>query len=585
MQCDGTMKLFQTCCALAMVAVSVQGAAQNPSAKVEQAPAIRVNTRLVIVDVVVADKSGKVTPGLKATDFQLFDNGRLQKLKFFEEHTAPRAAQTKGVPQMPANQFTNFPFEPPKDTINIVLFDLLNVGVADQQHARREMLKALALLPKGKQIALFTLGNRLQMVQGPTADSDQLIAAASKVLAQPGNQVVTRTQANANNTTLSNLANSSGAPTATVNGIAVGGTPYAVDEQLRDALVREEKFFTENRISTTLRSLIAISRMVNGYPGRKNLVWISAGIPFQMGVNMKTSKYKRNRDQQDYLPELERAGTALAEAQLTVYPVDVSGVSVGGMDASVSGVAFSASGREYSTAISDQSDAQWNNRVAMDDIAAQTGGKAYFGSNSIADAITSALDHGARYYTLAYAPDSVKWDGSYHAIDVKAPNGAKLSHRKGYVAVPEWSPTEKEATQVLATAMQMGMPSATSLLMRAQVLPPDKEHPTVRIDYAVSARDVQLVPSDNGVQIGTVDFMASVWDAQSKFLSSTTQAVNVKVQPNSSTEQLKAGIPAHQEVALKPGKYVMCIGAMDRASQKVGTVWLEVAVPDFEKAK
>ncbi len=404
-----------------------------------------VNTRLVIVDVVATDKSGKVVPGLKATDFKILDNGREQKVRFFEEHTSQRAPLNREIPKLPPNQFTNFPFDPPKDTVNIVLFDLLNVASADQQYARKEMLKALTRLPKGRQIALFTLGNRLQMIQGPSSDSEQLIAAASKLMASSSREVTTRTQANANVTTLGNLANASGAPTGTVNGIAVGGTPFSVDEQLHDALIREEKFMTENRIATTLNSLIAISRMVSGYPGRKNLIWITAGIPFQMGVDMKTNKYKRNRNQQDYLPELERAGTALAEAQLTVYPVDVSGVTMTGMDSSVSGVSFSASGKEYSTALSDQNDSQWNNRVSMDDIAAETGGKSFYGSNSIADSINSALEHGTRYYTLAYTPDATKWDGSYHSIDVKSPLAGRLAHRKGYVGVPEWNPTEKEA--------------------------------------------------------------------------------------------------------------------------------------------
>ena len=580
------MKVAQSTVGVALLLLTSIASAQNTSSSAQQqTPTVRVNTRLVIVDVVATDKSGKVVAGLKPTDFKILDNGREQKVRFFEEHTTPKQASNRQVPKLPENQFTNFPFDPPKDTVNLVLFDLLNVDPANQQYARKEMLKALARLSKGKQIGLFTLSNRLQMIQGPTADSDQLIAAANKVLAQPSNNVNTRVQLNADNTTLGNLANSAGGGSSTVQGLPVGGTPFPVDEQLRNALVREDKFFTENRISTTLRALIAIARMVNGYPGRKNLVWISAGIPFQMVANMKTTKYKRLRDQQDYLPELERAGTALAEAQLTVYPVDVSGVSVGGMDSSVSGVAFSATSREYSTAISDQSDSQWNNRVAMDDLAAQTGGKAYFGSNSIADAIDSALDHGSKYYTLAYTPDTTKWDGSYHNIDVKAPSGTRLAHRKGYVAVPEWIPTEKEANQVLATAMQLGMPSATALLLRAQVLPPDKTNPNARIDYAVSTRDVQFTPADEGGQNGTVDFMATVWDSQSKFLSSTTQSITVKVPPGTTPEQMKTGIPAHQDVPLKAGKYIMCIGAMDRASQRVGTVWLSIDVPELKDSK
>jgi VWFA-related protein len=577
------MKVIQAAVGVALISLGMQAFAQSAApAATQTAPAIKVNTRLVIVDVVATDKSGKVVPGLKATDFKIFDNGKEQKVRFFEEHTTARSASMRDIPKLPPNQFTNFPFDPPKDTINLVLFDLLNVAPADQQYARKEMLKALTRLPKGRQLALFTLGNHLQMIQGPSSDSDQLIAAASKLMASSGREVTTRTQSNADVTTLGNLANAAGGSSGTVNDIAVGGTPYAVDEQLHDALVREQKFMIEDRIATTLNSLIAISRMVSGYPGRKNLVWITAGVPFQMGVDMKTNKYKRNRNQQDYLPELERAGTALAEAQLTVYPVDVSGVSVGGMDSSVSGVSFSASGREYSAAISDQSDSQWNNRVSMDDIAAQTGGKSFYGSNSIADAIGSALDHGSKYYTLAYTPDSTKWDGSYHNIDVKSPLASRMAHRKGYVAVPEWIPTEKEANQVLATSMQMGMPAATALLIRAQVLPPDKDNANVRIDYAVSSRDVQLIPGEKGGQTGTVDFMATVWDSQSKFLSSTTQAITIKVPPNTPADQMKAGIPAHQEFPLKAGRYILCIGAMDRASQRVGTVWLSMDVPELK---
>src|SRR6185369_6409506 len=138
-------------------------------------PSIKVNSRLVIVDVVATDKSGKVIPGLKSTDCRIFDNGKEQKVRFFEEHTAPRSASMRDIPKLPPNQFTNFPFDPPKDTINLVLFDLLNVAPADQQYARKEMLKALTRLPKGRQLALFTLGNHLQMIQGPSSDSDQLI--------------------------------------------------------------------------------------------------------------------------------------------------------------------------------------------------------------------------------------------------------------------------------------------------------------------------------------------------------------------------------------------------------------------------
>jgi hypothetical protein len=124
------------------------------------------------------------------------------------------------------------------------------------------------------------------------------------------------------------------------------------------------------------------------------------------------------------------------------------------------------------------------------------------------------------------------------------------------------------------------MPAATAVLMRVEVVPPDKEHPTLRIDYAVSPRDIRFEATPEKGRKATVDFMATVWDAQSRFVTSNTQAIDVNIKPDANAEQLRAGIPAHQELALKPGKYTVCLGAMDRATQKVGTVWLETVVPE-----
>ncbi len=78
--------------------------------------------------------------------------------------------------------------------------------------------------------------------------------------------------------------------------------------------------------------------------------------------------------------------------------------------------------------------------------------------------------------------------------------------------------------------------------------------------------------------------MATAWDSQSKFVSSNTQSITVKVPANTPSDQLKTGVPAHQEVTLKPGSYILCIGAMDRASQRVGTVWLQIVVPELKAA-
>jgi hypothetical protein len=47
---------------------------------------------------------------------------------------------------------------------------------------------------------------------------------------------------------------------------------------------------------------------------------------------------------------------------------------------------------------------------------------------------------------------------------------------------------------------------------------------------------------------------------------------------------LKTGFPAHLELELKPGKYVLRLGTIDRNSERIGTVDVPLDVP-IETAK
>src|SRR5262245_63276875 len=70
-----------------VILMMVQGAALQTPQKPEQIgpeDVIRISTELVQTDVVVADKNDQPITDLKLEDFELYDNGKKQDIKFME---------------------------------------------------------------------------------------------------------------------------------------------------------------------------------------------------------------------------------------------------------------------------------------------------------------------------------------------------------------------------------------------------------------------------------------------------------------------------------------------------------------------
>src|SRR5262249_48125396 len=86
------------------------------------------------------------------------------------------------------------------------------------------------------------------------------------------------------------------------------------------------------RVSFTLDALIALSRAVAGYPGRKNLVWLSGSFPIRLrpgGIDFyrlnsaKPASTTGLDSTPDFQPQVRATATALATARIAVYPIDV----------------------------------------------------------------------------------------------------------------------------------------------------------------------------------------------------------------------------------------------------------------------
>src|SRR2546423_856016 len=89
------------------------GVAQQPSIEDLNTPAVRVTTRLVLVDTVVTDKSGQRIRDLKQEDFTVLENGKPQKISAFS-FESPAVAPRQAL-ELPPNVHTNRPeYDMPK---------------------------------------------------------------------------------------------------------------------------------------------------------------------------------------------------------------------------------------------------------------------------------------------------------------------------------------------------------------------------------------------------------------------------------------------------------------------------------------
>ena len=145
----------------------------------DKSPMFKSNAGLVLVDVVATDDNGEPVHSLGPHDFTLLEDGKPQRITGFQEQRSDAKLKTDPAPlNLPQNVYTNFVSRSDSRALTVLLFDSLNTDRQHLTYAKQEMLNFLKKLPPGRRVALFTLGERLRMVQSFTENTDTLIAAA-----------------------------------------------------------------------------------------------------------------------------------------------------------------------------------------------------------------------------------------------------------------------------------------------------------------------------------------------------------------------------------------------------------------------
>jgi VWFA-related protein len=538
---------------------------------------VRTTTRLVVVDVVVTSKSGQPITDLKAEDFSVEENGKKQKVAVF----TPPALASKAVPvPAPPGVLSNHPENvSPAGPLTVLMIDALNSPFKEQAYARSEMLKyAAEQNQSGQSIAVVALTDRLHVLQQFTSDPQILLTAIKNF--KPQEQILQATPPPPESSVPADMAGAGQAALAIAE----------AQQQVASFANLQVGFDIERRTLITIDAMRSLTRMLGGLRGRKNVVWLTADLPFDLipedrsvsdaelatllpvngsqAPSVRGSGAIASEERQLHGPEIKDAESRLASANIAVYPVDLRGLFGGGMVASYSaGHNNDLNGAGLANAALGQSRSLINSQGTMREVAAETGGKTYMNQNEIKLGVTLAAADGRASYAIGYYPENKKWDGKYRGIKVKLAHAdTEVRYRKGYFAVDSSQEKNANYEQNVATVLTFNAP-ATEVSFMAQAKP--TEPGKVRIIFLVDAHTLSAEDSGGSKKMN-VNLYASLFDSSGKSL--TTRSIKVDRAFDASTYQqiLDHGMMVPIDVDLPAGAKEMRLAVLDNKTGFIG---------------
>ena len=356
-----------------------------------------------------------------------------------------------------------------------------------------------------------------------------------------------------------------------------------------------------------------LARYLAAFPGRKNLIWF--GTAPEIFTGRPGSPFP---DVSTFTDDTNGVTDTLTLSRVVLYPVDTRGLVMSPGE----GLEIMIEGHDLS------------------DMASATGGKAFYTTNGIKEAVAEAIATGSNYYTVSYRPTNALWNGDFRKIKVKLANGVwdegpnqqnsfrpvpplRLEYRSGYFArdnapintstprntdsrkllsySPKGDPNLRAARKTpLQIAMSFGAVAPFQILFRAQITPSpniEKIDRTTRsakgtylkdpwqhrpyrnytIHYSVDPKGIQFASEEIASYHATIEFIAVVYDDNGEVINSVVNSMPFEVNAEGFGQIMRGGVGIDQTIAIPlNGNFFLRLGVHDLVSERIGA--LEVPV-------
>jgi len=315
------------------------------------------------------------------------------------------------------------------------------------------------------------------------------------------------------------------------------------------------------RAMTTLGALRDVGRHLSALPGRKSVIWLTAGLSLNYVIARMPHLWHLTLD-------------TLNDANVAVYSIDSEGVRTArGFRAEVVASRTVNTKGGLGSPIGDMQ--------IMASLADATGGRWFANSNDLTKRVDESLADSQVFYRLAYRAARTKWDGAKVNLEVKVPGrkDIEIRHRRNYIARAIEPLEEKARDRVLADAIISPL-EAVEIGVTARLTPVEGSDESM-VRLTLDPGSVTLAES-GGRYVGRMDIRWVQATVESKVIDDSTDEVNLNLALAEAERTHGEGFNYQKRLRIQPDAQTLKIAFCDHVTGRVGS--LRVEIPGAAKA-
>ncbi len=520
---------------------------------------IRVSVDLVQVDATVTDANGRHVADLQASDFEVLEDGKPQRITHFSFVPAG-GLQGRGAKAVTVTPNGNAPTSaaaplPKAEEVSrsvVLMADDLGISFADMPRIKTAMRKFVADgVQPGDVVSVFAASGGTGALQRFTRDRAQLMAAVERLHWIPGRLGMSPFN-----------AISMGDP-------AIANAMARINAQLANSSAARNGVLSTGTIGSIRYAIQGLASM----PGRRALVIVSEGLA-----------YSRFFD--DVIDQANRAG-------VVIDVVDARGVVYYGLTAA-DDVHARVGGnpmRDINRAQNQRSAEYTSSRNGLAVLARGTGGVLVENNNDVTSALHQAIADSNDYYLIGYTPNRADYGSAFHSITVRVRRpGLHVRTRNGFVGTPDVALAQIEPSREELMRQALLSPFQGDISLRLRVLhsagPADlktgRRQVLLRGQVEIDPKSIQFDERADGARVAVVDIGGTALGVDGKSVPGADQTYSMALNKKEFAETMAAGLFYQLQVTPpKPGPYQFLVALRDTKSGRTGSANAFVEVPDY----